>query len=82
MIIWYNIPLSYPSQQTCVCQGFYWSNEPRLKEIRRRSASHAECSVYYNRSEHGLQGWWDTEKSMSKLCIYQERELEWKAHYR
>ena len=65
-----------------MCQGFYWSNEPRLKEIRRRSASHAECSVYYNRSEHGLQGWWDTEKSMSKLCIYQERELEWKAHYR
>ena len=61
-------------------QGFYWSNEPRLKEIRRMSAGHKECSIYYNVTNRLVM--YESEKFMSKLCIYQERELDVKAHFR
>ena len=61
-------------------QGFYWSNDPSLKEIRRMSAGHEECRQYYNISR-GLARF-DSEKQMTKLCIYQEQEIDVKAHYR
>ena len=61
-------------------QGFYWSNEPRLKEIRRMSAGHKECSEFYNMTNRLVK--YDSEKFMSKLCVYQDRELDVKAYFR
>ena len=56
-------------------QGFLWSNEPRLKEMLRRTSSHEDCSKHLDISLGEGQ-------EMSRLCLLQEQELAEKAHFK
>ena len=59
--------------------SFYWSNEPRLKEILRRTSSHEECRKHLKSvNEINVK---DSEQ-MSRLCLYQEQEMAEKAHFK
>lgn len=62
-------------------QGFYWSNEPRLKEIRRLVKAHSDCGKHYNDTASEGSSF-VARQSMAKLCIFQEREVEVGAEYR
>lgn len=55
-------------------QGFLWSNEPRLKEMLRRTSSHEDCRKHLEISGQD-------EEEMSRLCLFQEQELAEKAHF-
>ena len=60
--------------------SFYWSNEPRLKEIKRMVKSHDDCRAHYNESL-GVSSY-IAKQRMTKLCIYQEREIDVGAEYK
>ena len=55
-------------------QGFLWSNEPRLKEILRRTSSHEDCRKHLEINVK--EG-----EEISRLCLFQEQELAEKAHF-
>lgn len=59
-------------------KGSYWSNEPHLKEILRRTPSHEECREFLKGiREINVKD----DKDMSRLCLYQEQELAEKAKF-
>ena len=57
---------------------YYWSNEPRLKEILRRTSSHSDCREHLKKIEdiHVAD-----DEDMNRLCLYQEQELTKQAHF-
>ena len=55
-------------------QGFLWSNEPRLKEILRRTSTHKDCRKH-------LEIDLEEGEEISRLCLFQEQELAEKARF-
>jgi len=51
--------------------GYHWSNQPHLKEIFRKLASHEDCG------KHLQQG-----KNVTRLCLYQEQGLDVQATFK